>query len=99
MSIPACIYSAYKVSTFLKWPYLFTEQDRDIIIQAKKSILYNGETAWVKKGESLFDVTMGSFDGAESCELIGLYMLSQLTHLDINIGLYRDDGLSVMGSQ
>ena len=41
-----------------------------------------------------FDVTMGSFDGAETCELVGLSLLSQLTHLDINVGLYRDDGLA-----
>ena len=39
-----------------------------------------------------FDVTMGSFDGAETCELVGLFLLSQLTHLDVNVGLYRDDG-------
>ena len=38
---------------------------------------------------------MGSFDGAEVCELVGLYLLSQLQHLDMNVGLYRDDGLAV----
>ncbi len=38
---------------------------------------------------------MGSFDGAETCELIGLYILSQLQKLGINLGLYRDDGLAV----
>ena len=37
---------------------------------------------------------MGSYDGAETCELIGLYLLSQLQTLDINVGLYRDDGLA-----
>ncbi|GFO31814.1 DNA polymerase [Plakobranchus ocellatus] len=42
-----------------------------------------------------FDVTMGSFDGAETCELVGLYLLSQLKNLYINVGLYRDDGLAV----
>ena len=47
------------------------------------------------KKSSDFDVTMGSFDGAEVCELVGLYLLSQLQHLDINEGLYRDDGLAV----
>ena len=36
---------------------------------------------------------MGSFDGAETCELVGLFLLSQLTHLDVNVGLYRDGGL------
>ena len=34
------------------------------------------------------------FDGAETCELVGLYMLSQLEKLGIDIGLYRDDGLA-----
>ncbi|GFR78813.1 inositol hexakisphosphate and diphosphoinositol-pentakisphosphate kinase 2 [Elysia marginata] len=38
---------------------------------------------------------MGSFDGAETCELVGLYLLPQLQHLDIKVGLYRDDGLAV----
>ena len=27
---------------------------------------------------SAFDVTMGSFDGAEICELVGLFILSKL---------------------
>ena len=39
---------------------------------------------------------MGSFDGAECCELVGLYMLSCLKHLKINIGVYRDDALGVL---
>ena len=27
---------------------------------------------------SLFDVTMGSYDGAETCELVGLFILNNL---------------------
>ncbi|GFR72572.1 inositol hexakisphosphate and diphosphoinositol-pentakisphosphate kinase 2 [Elysia marginata] len=38
---------------------------------------------------------MGSCDGAETCELVGLYLLSQLEDLGINVGLYRHDGLAV----
>ena len=38
---------------------------------------------------------MGSFDGAEACELVGLFLLSQLSHTNLNVGLYRDDGLAV----
>ena len=38
---------------------------------------------------------MGSFDGAEVCDLIGLFMLSQLKHLKVNLGKYRDDALGV----
>ena len=40
---------------------------------------------------------MGAFDGAEECELVGIYLLSILTtkcNKD-NTGLYRDDGLAV----
>ena len=37
---------------------------------------------------------MGSFDGAETCELVGLFLLSQLSHLSVYVGLYRDDGLA-----
>ena len=36
---------------------------------------------------------MGSYDGAESCDIVGLFLLSQLQDLDIDIGLYRDDDL------
>ena len=40
---------------------------------------------------------MGSYDGAETCELVGCYLLSQLKQLPgIEIGLYRDDGLAVL---
>ena len=41
---------------------------------------------------------MGSYDGAEVCELVGLYLLSKLAPLigTKNVGLYRDDGLAVI---
>ncbi|KAK3729018.1 hypothetical protein QZH41_011470 [Actinostola sp. cb2023] len=55
-------------------------------------------TDWVKKGNGrMFDVTMGSYDGAEVCDLIGLYILNSITtkYGKENIGLYRDDGLAV----
>ena len=38
---------------------------------------------------------MGSFDEAETCKLVGCYLLSLLTRkYGQNIGLYRDDGLA-----
>ena len=44
----------------------------------------------------MFDVTMGSYDGAETCELIGAYMLSLIAPKFKNeVGLYRDDGLAI----
>ena len=55
-------------------------EDRHIIIHAKQSLLFNDEAPWQKRNSNtLFDVTMGSYDGAETCELVGCYLLSQLT--------------------
>ena len=40
---------------------------------------------------------MGSFDGAETCELVGLYLLSKLPpEYSTDVGLYRDDGLAAL---
>ena len=50
-----------------------------IIKHCRKSLLFEKDTAWVKKGTAgNFDVTMGSYDGAEVCELVGIYILSAL---------------------
>ena len=71
----------------------------NIIKHARKSLRFHNGNAWIKKeGNPSFDVTMGSYDGAEVCELVGLYLLSKLTPLMgiKNVGLYRDDGLAVI---
>ena len=73
-----------------------TVEERNIVIQAKKSLLTHKQQSWEKKSASVFDVTMGSFDGAETCELVGCFLPSQLkTKCGGKIGLYRDDGLAV----
>ena len=72
-----------------------SNEEINIITHAKRSLLFQQSTPWCKRSNSKFDVTMGSFDSAKTCELIVLYMLSQLSHLNINIGLYRDDGLAI----
>ena len=62
-------------------------------MHTRKSLLFDHQEAWREKNKStLFDVTMGSFDGAEVCELVGLYILYILTNRFNNndIGLYRD---------
>jgi len=63
-----------------------------------KSLLFSNSDAWIKNSDDLFDVTMGSFDGAEVCELVGLYLLDKLSLLTGkgSTGLYRDDGLSAI---
>lgn len=75
--------------------YDISQQERDIIIQSKRSLLYYKAEPWCKVNNADFDVTMGSYDGAEACELVGLFILEQLKPLNINVGLYRDDGLAV----
>ena len=72
-----------------------TDLQKKIIMQTKKSLLFTDNKPWSKKDtNNLFDVTMGSFDGAETCELVVVYLLSQLKMVIPNVGLYRDDGLA-----
>ncbi len=62
-------------------------------------VLFNCNKPWIKRDSpTTFDVTMGSFDGAEICELVGLYALNKLRTRfgNNNIGLYRDDGLALI---
>ena len=76
-----------------------TQQELDIILHARKSLLFSKNKPWEKTiNESLFDITMGSYDGAEICELVGLYILSFLGKVYgiQNVGLYRDDGLACL---
>ena len=49
------------------------------------------------KKDGLFDVTMGEYDGAEVCELVGTFLLDKISkkYEKNSIGLYRDGGLSV----
>ena len=65
-------------------------------MEAKNSLLFKDGTPWAKKGDSFFDIGQGSYDGAESCELVGLFILTELTKIDerLNVGIYRDDGLA-----
>ena len=78
-----------------------TDSDIRIIKHARKSLLFHDGLPWVKRDSSnAFDVTMGSFDGAEICELVGLFILSKLKDtFGNNIGLYRDDGLVLLDTK
>ena len=77
----------------------------NIIRNSCKSVLHSNGEAWIKNkrgsASSIFDVAMGSFSGAETCELIGLYMLHGLSKILGNglVGLYRDDGLAAIPIQ
>lgn len=75
-----------------------TDDERHTIMYTKKTCLHNSGQTWGKKTSSnLFDVTMGSFDGAETCELVGAFLLSIITEkYGKSFGLYRDDGLGII---
>ena len=70
----------------------------DTIKHCRKSLLFSQNNAWVKKDNPEFDVTMGSYDGAEICRLVSLYLLEKLTNIipKESVGLYRDDGLAIL---
>ena len=76
-----------------------SEKDVFIIMQTRKTLLFNDSKLWLKKfGNEDFDVPMGCFDGVEICELMSLFILTKL--YDVlqreNVGLYRDDGLAIV---
>ena len=77
-----------------------SDEEINTIMHSRKSLLFNNTDIWIKKnGDPDFDVTMGSFDGAELCELVDLYILHILgaKYGKHRKGLYRDDGLACFG--
>ena len=74
-------------------------EERTIFAARQNFLWYKGKP-WKKQNSPSFDVTMGSFDGAEICEFIGLYILHKITSSNLGIskqecGLYRDDGIII----
>ena len=87
----------------LEWAEQFvkiSKSDKNVIFQARKSLLFFDNSHWIKKKNSNFDVPMGSYDGAEVCDLCGLFLLAELEkqNLRANFGSYKDDGLGVSHS-
>ena len=89
-----------KAITYAKTLVNISDEEINTIMHSRKSLLFNNTDIWIKKnGDPDFDVTMGSFDGAALCELVGLYILHILgaKYGKHRIGLYRDDGLACFG--
>ena len=59
------------------------------------STIHNTYSHFNAKGDTNFDITMGAYQGAECCDLVGLFLLSKLENLPIKVGAYRDDILGV----
>ena len=91
-----------KALQFANNQVFLSKEDQDTIKQACSSFLFHEGCPWVKKNaeSDLFDVTMGSFAGAELCELVGLYLLDKITNSGLfpksSIGIYRDDGICIL---
>lgn len=84
---------------FAKIYTTISDKELRTINHCRKSLLFFNKEAWTKKlTNDCFDVTMGSYDGAEICELVGLFILNKLSSLinKSDAGLYRDDGLMVL---
>ena len=83
--------------TFAETLINLDDHDKKIIYHSRKSLLFSQEQTWMKKESNLFDVSMGAYDVAEMCELVGIFLLNLLgRQYDMkNIGLYRDNGLSI----
>ena len=88
-----------KAINFAKLYINITEQEEEIIYHSRKNVLVDNKgQIWVKKGNKDFDVSMGSADGAEISELVGVYLISTMMgDFDKDMfGIYRDDGLMVV---
>ena len=70
------------------------------MMHSQKTLLIHENEPWIKrKGDENFDVPMGCLDGAEVCDLTGLYILSKIKSVfkdQKDNGLYRDDGLGIL---
>ena len=83
-----------KAITFAENITSISTLEKDLLLNARKSVLYHDDAVWTKTS-GLFDVTMGSYDGAQITDLVGLMLLSKMKDKfpEINFSLYRDDGL------
>ena len=71
--------SIKNVINFSKQHTEIFENDKLIIFHARKSLLFSGQHVGMKKEWWLFDVSIGTFDGAEVCEAVGNFFLYQLS--------------------
>ena len=88
-----------EVVSFAKVYYDFTYDELEMIMHSRKRTLFWQDSTWVKKGaDEDFDIPVVCYDGAEICELAGIYIQNKLCMLmnKKNFGLYRDDGLGVL---
>ena len=70
-------------------------------MQARKTFLFHEGVPWVKLSDSEdFDMLVGLYDSAETCNLVSAFVLNNLSHFIDNssIGLYISNVLGVFMS-
>ena len=65
-----------------------TEDEVDIILACRRSVLINNNNMWVKNHMDNFDVTMGSFDSVQSADLVTVYIYIYIYIYISLFGLY-----------
>ena len=70
----------WKALQFAKNFAVIDEESLRITMHSRKSLLFCDGNTLIKKGNHMFDVTMRSFDGAEVCELVDLFLLHKMKH-------------------
>ena len=72
-----------------------TEEEIDIILASRKSVLSDSRRSWVKSHVDNFDVPVGAYDSTQVADLVGIYILDTLGRM-VNleqVKLYNDDGI------
>ena len=69
-----------------------------MIMHSKRTLFFGKRVHGLKKrAMKVFDIPIGFYDGAEICELVGIYIQDKPCKLmNKKIGLYGDDGLGIL---
>ena len=68
-----------------------TEEQTEIILTCRKTILTDNKSIWIKNCTGNFDVPTGVYESAQITDLIGIYILDTIGKIiDLKqVGLYR----------
>ena len=58
-----------------------SDDEIEIVMKSKTSLLFDGKDFWKKSGDSDFDIQMGSWDSAESTDVVGMFLLSKVNKI------------------
>ena len=72
-------------------------EDKVFIKHARKSFLDDNSEPWIKKDGGLLDVTIGTYDWVEVCEVVGTFLLCKISlkYNKNDLVPYCDDGLAI----